>query len=614
LGDQPAEPVGERRGLIERYRAITEEEGARGLRLRLAAIEDRLRYGAAERGERPFLHDELAKAREEGVLARDNGDSARPDLLLLTVGYSPEPLLLTVAFHAPRKVVLLVATSLLAADQREDSYESRLAVLWDSCREELGQPAYAEIARNEVRDSASAFFQAVRKIVEEQRSLGSSPRLLLDITGAKKTMVAGAFLAAGYLDVAVSYVDFDSYDILLRRPDPGSSSPCTLVHPIGLFRLREEARLAAAFDHRRFGEAAELATELAKAIDQPEVRAVLGAEEAARRQERYLAVAATARACDRWSSGFFRDAKEAFGEAGWFPVPPTVRLLEATWPAGTAGRDEIIKSLAEERVFADPSTALAYFLDVLVWTDEERLATRPRGAFLYLYGAVESVASYVFDAVSRRPEGLEVEPLRLAELVSRFPRKGAGEPIDWPGALRRGVVNQARTSSGIMLAALAGIPREVIPELKLRELLGRGAGAAKAEIASLELTTCRIVCRLREEDAKLAERALDDRNEFSRVRNKAAHWMAPVPHEEVLKLRRSFAQLLRDLIPIAVRELAPSLPPDSRPGDPLAELARWEELLLSAASGTIPDDCRPPLFEELQRALDAPAGRRPGAP
>src|SRR5262249_55717599 len=170
------------------------------------------------------------------------------DLLILCVGYSPEPLLLAVAHHAPRAVVLLIETHLRA------EYLQSLERLWNEYRELLGVPEFSGMEQRKVRDQAGEVFATVRRIAAGRRA----GRIVVDITGAKKSMIAGAFLAAGFLDLETSYVDFEEYDNLLRRPVPGKSRPGRIDHPYQLFRLREEARLREEIDRRRFREAERL--------------------------------------------------------------------------------------------------------------------------------------------------------------------------------------------------------------------------------------------------------------------------------------------------------------------------------------------------------------------
>lgn len=202
LPEEPATP------LVDRYGALLERLDARAVAEKLRGIEQRLWFG--EPGSPPIFADELREVRERGARRREA--SGGPDLLILCVGHSPEPLLLAVAHHAEVEVILLIEQSL------EEEPLRVLGELWNEYRAPLGVPAFDQVARRQVRDDATDLFLTVREIVEERE--GS--RIVLDITGAKKSMIAGAFLAAGFLDLESSYVDFDQYDdAILRRPVPG---------------------------------------------------------------------------------------------------------------------------------------------------------------------------------------------------------------------------------------------------------------------------------------------------------------------------------------------------------------------------------------------------------
>ncbi|MCI0407619.1 MAG: hypothetical protein L0191_03480, partial [Acidobacteria bacterium] len=84
--------------LQDLYEAVLEEGGAREVKERLEGIEDRLWFG--REGEPSCLARELTLVREEGERRRKSGKSRSPDLLILILGYSPDPLLLAVAHHA----------------------------------------------------------------------------------------------------------------------------------------------------------------------------------------------------------------------------------------------------------------------------------------------------------------------------------------------------------------------------------------------------------------------------------------------------------------------------------------------------------------------------------
>ncbi len=190
-------------------------------------------------------------------------------MLILTVGYSPEPVFLSLAYHAPRKIFLLLERRLAR------SYLASLGELWETYREALELPAWDDrrrgprrtVVKRRVRDSPGELFQAVRRIVAEHP--GDRRGVVLDITGAKKSMIAGAFLAAGYFDLEASYVDFSGYDPALRRPDPASYRTVALRHPRELFRLRDERRLEEAFAGRRYREARVLSAELGRMAERP---------------------------------------------------------------------------------------------------------------------------------------------------------------------------------------------------------------------------------------------------------------------------------------------------------------------------------------------------------
>src|SRR6185436_11953997 len=240
---------------------------------------------------------------------------------------------------------------------------------------------------------------------------------------------------------------------------------------------------------------------------------------------------------------------EALEDAS-LPIPPTVDLLARVWPPKDAAHQEIVAILGEKNVFANPSTALAYFLDVLVWTDEAMLARRPRDAYLRLYGAAESVISYTFEAfIGRRPEILKIDDSRMT---------------------REDAIEALRKSSTAMLALLA----------KGKRNLGE--------------VTCRI-------DRPRLEKAIYDRlslGHFSDLRNKAVHWMAPVPRARAEQLKASYGEALLQLVPMAVSEFLDELGPGERAG-----LTTWQARLLAAAAGEIPADCRPWRFADLQAKL-----------
>jgi hypothetical protein len=559
--------------LIDRYRILLDRLDSQTVARKQRMIEDQLWHGSP--GSPPIFGDELKMVRDR------NRREERPDLLILCVGYSPEPLLLAVAHHAPVEVLLLLENGL------QQDYLDSLERLWDRYCGDLGLPPFDKLEKDKVQGSAAALFLAVRKIVEDRQW---DSKIILDITGAKKSMIAGAFLAASFLDLKTSYVDFEEYDPVLRRPVPGTSRPGHLQHPYGLFKLREEARLEEEFNRRRFREAGRLAKTLREMAESPEVKELL-AHEATDWAARYSAVQRVSAAYARWSEGFYREEEKKDNEpSDWseVPLPASVERLRQTWPSASDSPKDIVKALSPQAVFADPSTPLAYFLDVLVWNNEERLADRPREVFLRLYGTLESVISFAFHAfVSRCPECLQV------------PSPAPGE---WDEAriveLRRRAVDLCEKSSTQALKVLRGKRLEISPDVE-------ESSAGDPEESGTGTVSLAAPVFPREVDGNLfkGKGGAASLFSFSELRHKAVHWLAPVPEDMARRLLQYYRTVLKELVPLVVahlREDATDLDPAAR-----ERLDDWERRLLEAADGRIPEDCKPLLYRQVRDLVSA---------
>jgi hypothetical protein len=546
--------------LVDRYRKLLLCPEVQALAGNQRVVEDLLWYGAPGSTEPPLLGEELALVRGR-TEKRRSGE--RPlDLLVLCVGYSPEPLLLAVAHHAPAAVVLLVAEGL------QDDYLLSLERLWDRHYELLAVPTFAHLERRIVRDTPADVFLLVRETAERWRRTPPA-RIVVDITGAKKSMIAGAFLAAGLLDLESSYVDFGEYDMVLRRPVPGTSQPGDLQHPYNLFRLREEARLAEEINHRRFREAERLAGTLAGMAASPEVASAVGREQAEGWARRFHTVRQVAAAYARWGEGFYAEAASEIAACQGIPVPPTVSQLGSVWPRSDNSQNHIVEALREHRVFADPATPLGYFLDVLVWNDETQIEARPRDVFLRLYGTIESVVFFVFHAfVSRRPERLQIAP--ESEVSETRLRE-----------LRDGAIKVCATSSTTALKVLRGAPGwAASPDLPCTVSLA--APAIPKEVYARVFKGAGGALKL---------------GSFSTIRHKAVHWLAPVPKDAAMSLLKYYRSVLLELVPVVTAHLrtdAPELEMAAR-----QRLDDWEARLLAAAAGTISEDCQPLSYERL---------------
>ena len=565
------------------YREMLEQAGATDIAAGLRRLQELVRYGKPGQAGFSILGEELRVIAERANRSREAAGRSQPDLLLAIVGYSPEPLLMALAFHAPMKIALLVGEGL------SDEYLRSLRKLWGTYCGDLGAAEFDDpsVLKKRVGDSPAEVFEAVREIAEDQ----AGRRMILDVTCAKKSMIAGAFVAAGFLDIETSYVDFDSYDPVLRRPDPGSCRPMRLRHPDALFRLKEQGRLEEAFDQRRFSEAHRLAEELVDMTLSPETQLVLGEREARRTAERFERIRDLSAGYSLWRDGFYCDAHEQLRVLKGVRVPETVAVLARVWPRQADEQEDILGALTEERVFGDPITALAYFLDVLVWNGEVAVQSQPRAAFLRLYGAAESVIFFAFEVfVGRDSSVLKVtfeDDAALAALAVAFPRDRQGVAIDWHEVIRRAAITFFRISSVGALRVLARTSAQLVPQVDLGPLLGEQMEEARQMIPRVRAYTERPPLA-RGLYNRLSNSRKGGFGRFSSLRNKVVHWMAPVPVESVLELRRFYLRVVGELVPRAVDRLGEHGSHSAREG-----LEGWRDRLLAAAQGQAYSNCEP---------------------
>jgi hypothetical protein len=162
------------------------------------------------------------------------------DTLTLLVGYSPDPLLQTIFVYQPRRIFLVLSESYgeYTGEEMADNY-----VEWIELMAEYGLfsgdvPSPEEdmvISRGKARPDW--IFNQLRSALLPDQQAGQ--RIVVDITGAKKNMAAGAFLFAAYVGAQINYVDFDKYDDRSRRPYGYTCNIGPQPNPYETFGLRD---------------------------------------------------------------------------------------------------------------------------------------------------------------------------------------------------------------------------------------------------------------------------------------------------------------------------------------------------------------------------------------
>lgn len=155
------------------------------------------------------------------------------DQLVLLVGFSIEPLLQAICAYQPSEVVPVLnraygsrlGTAMRDGLQRATALMAERGLVSRKC--EVRRVTPLDI------DAPSAVFHFLREVLK-----GCNPATtVIDITGGKKSMVAGAFVFAAYSNTPISYVDFDDYDEDGRRPYGCTCRIDLIDNPVQAFRL-----------------------------------------------------------------------------------------------------------------------------------------------------------------------------------------------------------------------------------------------------------------------------------------------------------------------------------------------------------------------------------------
>jgi hypothetical protein len=309
--------------------------------------------------------------------------------LALLVGTSFEPLLQSVWAYKPDRLVPVVNHFY---GDRDDAHGNRTTgkAHWAVLRGliarlgasslQMPEDAYLET----VGDTPTDVFNHLREQLQSDLTNTQGRRVIIDITGAKKTMVAGAYLLAAYYShTEISYVDFD-------RWDEGESKPygytCKIGqlseqerNPLRRWALREWEQVEAQYNKHNFAAALDALTK----IELP------GREEkeAVKRLGDYL------RVCDAWEMGDLRTAKQMAGslpEELQATLPLAIEELGDLWPDPGGKREEMLT----ERFLFSPRRLRIYANDEIARA--ERLASsgvRPdsRSAFIRAYALYETL-------------------------------------------------------------------------------------------------------------------------------------------------------------------------------------------------------------------------------
>lgn len=138
------------------------------------------------------------------------------DVLILTVGFSPEPLILSILAIEHERVALL--------------YTEETAKFLPRIQDETNL-LLSHLATREIDGSSTV--EVYETIIDLYTRWGKPKNIAVDITGGKKSMVGGAAMAGAALGADIYYVDNTSF--ILGKPEPGSEYLSLLDNPYTVF-------------------------------------------------------------------------------------------------------------------------------------------------------------------------------------------------------------------------------------------------------------------------------------------------------------------------------------------------------------------------------------------
>ncbi len=180
------------------------------------------------------------------------------DYLILSVGTSYEPLVLSIKLFNPKKILFLYTLST----------ELMLNKIVDTCK-----LCASSFDKADVNDkNPSKMYRAIKKFYKRW---GYPENVGIDFTGGTKAMSATAAMAGAIIDAKLVYVGNTKYLKELRRPEPGTEVLTIIESPYKLFGDLEVSKAMNLFSYYNYSGAREKLDELVERVNDDEVVAEL---------------------------------------------------------------------------------------------------------------------------------------------------------------------------------------------------------------------------------------------------------------------------------------------------------------------------------------------------
>jgi len=260
------------------------KEAAQELSLLAAQWEKMPRGSQEERNAvEQFYREKIMPLLVETFVARERPKITKKyDGLILSLGESYQPLVLSIATLKPKRVFFLVT-------EKSRRYLDVVVELTGL------KPSVYDFALVD-KDNPLQIYEAIKNIYQKW---GCPDRIALDFTGGTKAMSGGSAMAGGMIGADMVYIASSRYLSDLRIPYPGSEHLEFIPNPYQVFGDLEEARaldLMAKYDYAGAGR---IFAQLARAVPDP---------------RRYGVLQMLARAYEAWDNLNFPAAASAMEE------------------------------------------------------------------------------------------------------------------------------------------------------------------------------------------------------------------------------------------------------------------------------------------------------------
>lgn len=203
-----------------------------------------------------YYEKNLMKPIEQNFVARNKDRiTQKVDYLLLSVGTSYEPLVLTISLMQPKHILFLYT-------ELTNKYLSKIV---DYCHLDAAAYSKSEVCETDPLD-------IYREIRSAYLKWGKPQQLYIDFTGGTKAMSAAAAMAGALINVRLLYVGTDNYLPDFRKPEPGSEKLYFISNPLEVFGDMEIEKAYALFKKYNYAGARERLQELKDEIPDPSLR------------------------------------------------------------------------------------------------------------------------------------------------------------------------------------------------------------------------------------------------------------------------------------------------------------------------------------------------------